>query len=71
MTRNWCSGLISRLAGGRRLERAPFIDLTPQEVMALIRISNSGGGRAGVASEDNLTRLTQLVRRCLSYQTVR
>ena len=38
------------------LQRSPVVELTPQEVMALIQIANAGV-RAGTVSESDLTRL--------------
>jgi hypothetical protein len=38
------------------LQRSPLVELTPQEVMALIQIANAGV-RAGTVSESDLTRL--------------
>lgn len=39
------------------MERGPVVELSPQEVMALIRVANAGGVQAGVVSEVDLTRL--------------
>ena len=39
------------------MERNPIVELTPQEVMALIQVANAGGVRAGTVSESDLSRL--------------
>ncbi len=39
------------------LDQPLRIELTPQEAMALVAISNFGGVRAGAISEDDLSRL--------------
>ena len=39
------------------MERTPSVDLTPQEAMALVHISNAGGIRSGSVSEEDLTHL--------------
>ena len=44
----------------RMVEHGQLIELTPQEAMALIQISNAGGIRAGCVSESDVTRLYAL-----------
>ena len=39
------------------MERSPFVELSPQEAMALIQIANAGGVRAGTVSESDMSRL--------------
>lgn len=39
------------------MERNPIVELTPQEIMALIQVANAGGVRAGTVSESDLSRL--------------
>jgi hypothetical protein len=39
------------------VERSPFVELSPQEAMALIQIANAGGVRAGTVSESDMSRL--------------
>ena len=42
------------------VEHGQLIELTPQEAMALIQISNAGGIRAGSVSESDVNRLYAL-----------
>ena len=42
------------------MEHRQLIELTPQEAMALIQISNAGGIRAGSISESDVNRLYAL-----------
>ena len=39
------------------MECSQLVELSPQEAMALVQISNAGGARAGSISESDLCRL--------------
>ena len=42
------------------MECSQLVELSPQEAMALVQISNAGGARAGSISESDLCRCIRL-----------
>jgi hypothetical protein len=52
------------------MERSQPVELSPQEAMALVQISNAGGIRAGSVSESDLCRIHSALLSNGGYQWV-